>query len=236
MFGLFRTEPDASKHAGISYLLIDMKAPGITVAPMKQMGGGADFNQVFFDDVRTPAANIVGKRGEGWMVSRSTLKYERNIIGNPNMMRERFQALVDLARSTTRSGRPAIEDPGVRQQLALIQGYVRSSETSNLRTLTAEVRDDPMSVAMLTMSMKLYATDIGQLITRLAYDLTGSNGLLAPTPEEVESFSFEPTPTGWVKQYMFAIANTLGGGSSNIQRNIIGERGLGLPRDLRPKK
>ncbi len=83
MFGLFRTEPDASKHAGISYLLVDMKAPGITVRPLRQMTGGAEFNEVFLDDVRVPAENIVGQRGEGWKVSRATLKHERNLIGDP---------------------------------------------------------------------------------------------------------------------------------------------------------
>ncbi len=82
MFGLFRTEPDASKHAGISYLIVDMKAPGIDVRPLRQLTGGSEFNEVFFDDVRTPVENIIGERGQGWAVSRATLKHERNLIGS----------------------------------------------------------------------------------------------------------------------------------------------------------
>ena len=108
LFGLFRTEPEARKHAGISYLLVDMKSPGVDVRPLRQMSGGLDFNEIFFNDVRTPAKNIGGKRGEGWAVSRATLKHERNLIGNPNIMRENFDATLELrARPCATAGRPS---------------------------------------------------------------------------------------------------------------------------------
>ena len=87
MFALVRTEPEASKHDGISYLLIEMRTPGIDVRPLKQMTGDADFSEVFFDNVRVPAQNVVGKRGQGWVVSRSTLKHERALIGNASLQR-----------------------------------------------------------------------------------------------------------------------------------------------------
>ncbi|HKK52874.1 MAG TPA: acyl-CoA dehydrogenase family protein, partial [Myxococcota bacterium] len=99
MFGLFRTEPDARKHEGISYLLVPMDTPGIEVRPLREMSGGYEFNEVFFTDARIPAANIVGQRGQGWQVSRATLVHERNLIGNPFMMRDAFNDLVALARS-----------------------------------------------------------------------------------------------------------------------------------------
>ena len=99
MFGLFRTEPDAPKHAGISYLLIPMKTPGIDVRPLAMMQGGVDFCEVFFDGARIPAQNIVGQRGEGWKVSRSTLKHERMLIGDSTGARMAFDALVALARA-----------------------------------------------------------------------------------------------------------------------------------------
>lgn len=233
MFGLFRSEPEAAKHAGISYLLIDMRTPGIVVRPLRQMTGGAEFNEVFFSDVRIPADSIVGRRGEGWKVSRSTLKHERNLIGDPRYLRNSFDALVELARRSSRDGRPAIEDPHVRQRLAEIEGYVASQEYSGLRQLSAALRGEEAQALLPILMNKLYSTDTGQRITRLAFDLLGADGLVAPGPAEYEMASQARTSGGWVAQYMFAIANSIAGGASNIQRNIIGERGLGLPRDQR---
>jgi len=236
LFGLFRTEPEARKHAGISYLLVDMRSPGIDVRPLRQMSGGLDFNEIFFDDVRTPAKNIVGKRGEGWAVSRATLKHERNLIGNPNIMRENFDATLELARKTLRNGRPAIEDSHVRQRLAEIEGFVRTAETSTLRQITAAYRGEELKVMLPMMMAKLYTTDTMQKLMILAYDLLGSDGLLAPTEEDVAGYARTHTLTGFVEQYIFSLGPAIAGGASNIQLNIIGERGLGLPRDPRPPK
>jgi len=233
MFGLFRTEPDAPKHAGISYLLIDMHSPGIEVRPLRQMTGGAEFNEVFFSDVRISADSIVGRRGEGWKVSRSTLKHERNLIGDPRFLRNAFEAVVELARRTPRNGRPALEDAHVRQRLAEIEGYVASQEYSIQRQLSAALRGAEAAVLLPGLMNKLYSTDTSQRITRLAFDLLGADGLISPLPEEYGMGSRVRTAGGWVAQYMFAIANSIAGGASNIQRNIIGERGLGLPRDQR---
>ena len=234
MFGLFRTEPDKPKHDGISYLLVDMRSPGITVRPLKGMTGGAEFNEVFFDDVRVPITNIVGRRGEGWAVSRATLAHERNLIGNPNMMRDTFNDLVDLARRTERGGRPAIEDPHVRQRLAEIEGYVRTQETSNMMQFTAAVRGELPAVSRPMMMNKLYSTDTMQMIQRCAYDLLGAEGMLAPSDEDVAGWARNTTDTGWVEAYMFSLGPAIAGGASNIQLNIIGERGYGLPRDPKP--
>src|SRR5262249_22539305 len=137
MFGLFRTEPDAPKHAGISYLLIPMSTPGITVRPLTMMQGGQDFCEVFFDGARIPAENIVGRRGEGWKVPRSTLKHERMLIGDSAIVRITFDALVALARRVQRDGRPALAQPLVRQRLAEIAGYLAAQEWAVARMLTA---------------------------------------------------------------------------------------------------
>ena len=233
MFGLFRTEPDAKKHDGISYLLVPMDSPGIEVRPLREMTGGYEFNEVFLTDVRIPAENIVGARGQGWKVSRATLIHERNLIGNPFMMREAFDDLVELARSRTRAGRPAIEDPGIRQRLVEIEGYVRTSETSNLLQFTAANRGE-MHKAMRPMMMnKVFSTDTTQRIMKCAYDLLGGDGVLAPLEEELDTWGRTTTPTGWVLQYIFSMGPAIAGGATNIQLNIIGERGYGLPRDLR---
>jgi alkylation response protein AidB-like acyl-CoA dehydrogenase len=234
MFGLFRTDPDASKHAGITYLLVDMKSPGIEVRPLKGMTGGMEFNEVFFDEVRVPSENVVGREGEGWAVSRATLIHERNLIASPTMMRDTFNDLVDLARRTVIDGRPALEDLGVRRRLVEIEGYVRTGETSNMLQFTASVRGEPLKAMRPMMMAKLYSTDTMQRIVRCAYDLLGAEALYSPAPEDVAGWARNATSTGWVEAYMFSLGPAIAGGASNIQLNIIGERGYGLPRDPRP--
>src|SRR5512134_449093 len=166
MFCLARTEPDASKHAGISYLLIPMKQPGVEVRPLRQMTGGADFNQVFLTDARTPKEWIVGRRGEGWQVSRATLKHERNSIGAAAQTNALFQGLVHLARTTRRNGRPALEDPAIRDRLVSIEGYVRAHEYSSYVQLTRDSRGEAPGI--LQLMSKLNSTNIGSEVARLA--------------------------------------------------------------------
>jgi len=234
MFGLFRTEPNAPKHAGISYLLIPMKMPGIDVRPLTMMQGGVDFCEVFFDDVRVPAKNIVGRRGEGWKVSRATLKHERMLIGDSTGARMAYDAVVALARQVERDGRPAIQDPGVRQRLAEIAGFVATQEWAIARMLSAIHRNQDAKVASEMLMAKLLSTDTQQRIAKLALDLVPDEGLREPGGEDVV-MGIKPFTRGrWVSQYMFSLAGAIAGGASNIQRNIIGERVLGLPRDARP--
>jgi alkylation response protein AidB-like acyl-CoA dehydrogenase len=233
MFGLFRTEPEAPKHAGISYLLVPMRQPGIEVRPLQQLTGGIEFNEVFLDGAVTPAANVVGTRGGGWQVSRVTLLHERKLMGNPHLLREQWSQLLDLARRTRRGGRPALRDPALRQRLAAIEGTLRCAETSTMRQLTAAARGEEHEVLLSLLVTKLYSTRLGEEIARCAYDLLGAEGLLAPTEADVADYGNTGTATGFVESYLFSLGPLIAGGASNIQRNIIGERGLGLPRDLR---
>jgi alkylation response protein AidB-like acyl-CoA dehydrogenase len=198
------------------------------------MTGGAEFNEVFFDAVRVPISNLVGRRGEGWKVSRATLKHERNLIGDPQLLRRMFDGLVALARRTHRDGRPSLEHEDVRQRLAEIEGYVLSQHYSGYRQLTAAAHGQEMKTLLPMMMNKLYSTDAMQRITILAYELLGDAGLVMPQGEESGMVLHPERAGSWTAQYMFALANSIAGGASNIQRNIIGERGLGLPRDLRP--
>ena len=228
MFCLCRTEPDASKHAGISYILIDMKSDGIEVRPLTTMTGQADFNEVFFNDVRVPAENIVGERGKGWVVSRSTLKHERNMIGSFEGVVAQYQGLVALAKSVMRNGRPAIEDPHVRQQLVEIEGWVEAHRYSGYHQLTLAARGKDAGI--LGMMTKLNSTCIGNRVAMLAQDLIDDMGLLAP-------MASDPLPgravlaKGWAVYFMWSLGIAIAGGTANIQRNVIAERGLGLPRD-----
>ena len=233
MFGLFRTEPDAKKHDGITYLLVPMDASGLEVRPLREMGGGYEFNEVFFTDCRIPAENVVAARGQGWQVSRATLVHERNLIGNPNMMREAFSDLLNLARSRTIGGKPAIEDMGMRRRIAEIEGYVQTSELSNMRQFTAANRGEMLSVMRPMMMNKVFSTDTMQLIMKCAYDLLGGDGIIAPTEAELDKWGRKTTASGWVLSYIFSMGPAIAGGATNIQRNIIGERGYGLPRDMR---
>jgi alkylation response protein AidB-like acyl-CoA dehydrogenase len=227
MFALLRTEPDAPKHAGISYILLDLRQPGVNIRPLKQMTGEAGFSEIFFDDARTPASWIIGKRGEGWQVSRSTLKHERASIGTADRGVELLERLVDLARKTTRFGRPAIEDREIRQDLATFEGWVLAQKYSAYRqfSLAAEGRD----AGLVGLLNKLAVTDIGHEAARLAQELIGDDGLIQPAA---------PGPgvrrgnEKWLDQIMGSLGVSIAGGASNIQRNVIGERGLGLPRDL----
>ena len=226
MFCLCRTERDAPKHAGISYLLLSMKQPGIEVRPLRQMTGAADFNEVFFTDARTPADWIVGKRGEGWIVSRTTLKHERNMIGDAANTVMMFGGLVELAKRALRDGRPAIQDPSVRQRLAQLEGYVRSHQYSGYRQLTKAAKaQEPGRIGLMN---KLVSTNLGQEMAKIALDLVGDDGLLEPAERRLGA----PRENGqWIGQFLWSLGSAVAGGTANIQRNVIGERGLGLPRD-----
>ncbi|MBW2266929.1 MAG: acyl-CoA dehydrogenase family protein [Deltaproteobacteria bacterium] len=230
MFCLVRTEPDVPKHAGISYLLIPMKQPGIEVRPLKQMNGTAEFNEVFFTDARTPADHIVGQRGEGWLVSRTTLKHERNSIAAAAQAAATFQGLVQFARDTKRGGRPVIEDPLVREQLAILEGYVCAHEYSGLRQFTKDAKGE--SPGIISMMNKLHSTNIGSMVAKASLEIMGEDGLMDPVQTGLAKLGVIPSGSqAWLNQYMYSLGIAVAGGTANIQRNVIGERGLGLPRD-----
>ncbi|HEY8514336.1 MAG TPA: acyl-CoA dehydrogenase family protein [Candidatus Binatia bacterium] len=223
MFCLVRTEPDAPKHEGISYILIDMKTPGIEVRPLRQMTGTADFNEVFLENVRVPYTNLVGQRGQGWIVSRSTLKHERALIGSASMTRRVFDGVLMLAQSTKLRGRPAIQDPIIRNRLVELEAKLRASEYHGYRQLTMSARGEEPGMAGLVN--KLYSTQLNYDIAKLAMDIMGDRGALAPGEAEA------PFGGMLVTAYLWSLGILIAGGTANIQRNIIAERGLGLPRD-----
>lgn len=226
MFALVRTEPAAAKHAGISYLLIDLNQPGITRRPIRQMTGDAGFYEFFFDDAHTPADWIVGERGEGWQVSRTTLKHERASIGSADSLGGQFAKLVELAGQVTRFGRPAIQDPEIRQALTRIEGFVMAHRMSSYRLFSLAAADEPPGVVGLMM--KLLVTETGHDIALLAQELIGDAAMIEPAPAGTRGRG----PEKWLDQIMGSLGNSIAGGTTNIQRNVIAERGLGLPRDL----
>ena len=228
MFALVRTEPDASKHDGISYILLDMKTPGITVRPLRQITGDSDFNEVFFDNVRVPRSGLVGERGKGWLVSRSTLKYERALIGDTDINRRTLDGMVMLARAIDRRGKPAIEDAVLRGRLVEVETKLIAAELHSMRLLTMQAKGEEAGVSGLVP--KLYGTQLTYDMARLAMDISAEGAALAPGEPEAPAMGM------FVNAYMWSLGILIAGGTANIQRNIIAERGLGMPRDPSQKR
>jgi alkylation response protein AidB-like acyl-CoA dehydrogenase len=223
MFALARTEPDAGKHEGISYLLFRLDQPGVRIRRIRQISGQSEFCEVFLDDVRTPADWIVGERGEGWEVSRTTLRHERNMIGGVRTQRL-YDSLVRLARAPGPDGRAPIEDPAIRERMLQVEGHVLAQMYSGYYQLTCEVAGE--SAGIHGLINKLAATEIGLCIAEIASDILGDRALALPSGRDEAA---DPAAR-WLNQVFGALALSIAGGASNIQRNLIAERGLGLPR------
>jgi alkylation response protein AidB-like acyl-CoA dehydrogenase len=227
MFALVRTEPDApTKWAGLSYLLLAMDQPGVDVRPLRQVDGGAEFNEVFLTDARTPEDWIVGKRGEGWSISSSTLKHERAMVGSVKRSESLYRSLVKLAKRTTIDGKPAIEQAWVQDRLVVLQGYLESQRFSGYLQLSRSLVGEP--AGRLSLKNKVLNTDFGQQVSALALDLLGPTAQLAPRPRDTGD---DVGDERWMAQFFGSLGLAIAGGTANIQRNIIAERGLGLPRD-----
>ena len=228
MFMLVRTEPDAPKHDGITYLLIDLDQPGITRRPIRQMTGEEGdhtFCEFFFDNAETPIGLQVGERGQGWYVSRTTLKHERASIGSADGLGKQFSKLVELAQETGR-----ISDPIIRDKLAQIEGFVLSHRYTSFRLFSCSAAgEDPGRVQLM---MKLLLTETGHEIALLAQELMGEYAFIEPPSAGGRGPRGPRGPEKWMDQIMGSLGNSIAGGTTNIQRNIIGERGLGLPRDM----
>ncbi len=223
MFCLVRTEPQAPKHDGISYLLFPMTTPGIDVRPLMTMTGGAEFNEVFFTDVRVPKTSIVGKRGEGWRVANATLRHERGMLGDPNQAMTRFKAIVDLMRDEQIDGRRLIDDPVWRDRLARLEARVLAMQFNGLRNLSAAAKGE--FPGMSALIVKLQGCDINHELARFAIDALGELGVLYGDSPHLRNNG------RWQWSYMFDLGLIIGGGTAQIQKNIISERGLGLPRE-----
>lgn len=221
MFMLVRTNPTAPKHQGISYLLVDMHTPGITVRPLVLMNGHEHFNEVFFTDVRVPKANLVGPQNEGWKVALTTLMFERTIAGVGNYT-EQVQRLAALAKQLLIAGRPAWEQSWVRQKLTQLYIECESLKYTRFRTLTRQLKGLPPGPE--GSILKLSGSELGVRIAAFASELLGANAVVNAPTESV------PDAPRWFNRVLSARQYTIAGGTSEIQRNIIGERVLGLPK------
>jgi alkylation response protein AidB-like acyl-CoA dehydrogenase len=224
MFALVRTEPDApNRYAGISYLYFSMRTPGIEVRPLRTMTGAAEFNEVFLTDVRVPKSQIVGARGGGMRVSNATLKHERGMLGDPNAALARMNNLLELMAEESIDGVRAIDMPVFRDRAMRLQGKVLAMKYHGMRLLTAAAQGQDLALSRLIV--KLQATELNHQLATLAVDVMGELGLL------YEGSPYARANGAWQKRFMFDLGMIIGGGTAQIQKNIIAERGLGLPRE-----
>ncbi len=226
MFCLVRTEPDAPKHQGISYILIDMKTPGIEVRPLMTMTGFAEFNEVFFTDVRVPVTSIVGNRGEGWMVANATLTHERGMLGDPDAALSRLRQVADIMQNEQVDGATLMDNQVFRDRLLQLQGEAYAMKMNGMRLTTAA--SEKKSAGMAGLLVKLQGCELNHQIAELAIDVMGEYGML------FEDSPFIRDKGMWQTAYMFDLGLIIGGGSAQIQKNIISERGLGMPREPKP--
>ena len=223
MFALVRTDLEARRHAGISYLLIPMDAPGIEVRPLRAMTGDSEFNQVFFSDVRVPRTNIVGRLGQGWEIAHTTLKHERQVAGNPRDLESMLQSLVALMQTETCNGVHAIDRASFRERLLRLQARVLSLKYHAMRLLTCDLHGRSAGVAELVV--KLQACELMRQMAALGLDVMGELGVL------YQGSKYERAEGSWQSEYMTWVGFIIAGGTAQIQKNIISERGLGLPRE-----
>ncbi len=224
IFCLVRTEPDAPKHQGISFLLFRMDTPGIEIRPLVDMTMAANFNEVFFTDVRVPKDQIVGRRGEGWQVANAILGYERGTLATPDAAHSRLNGLIELMQQETINGEKIIHKPQFRERLMKIQGRVMAMGFNDMRLLSARINGN-QDARLAGMIVKLLGTELRYELEGLAIDIMGEIGL---------SYNQNPYLRGggsWQRQYMYFLGLIIGGGTNQIQKNIISERGLGMPRE-----
>ena len=226
MFCLVRTEPDATKHKGISYILIDMKTLGIEVRPLMTMTGHAEFNEVFFTDVRVPKSQIVGKRGEGWYVANATLTHERGMLGDPNQSASRLKEIIDLMQEETVNGEKLINNPVYLDRLMRLQARVLSMSFNSLRLLTASHKK--IDAKMAKLIVKLNGCQLNHDLAGFAIDLLGELGTI------YGKSNHDHGAGKWQWKFMFDLGLIIGGGTAQIQKNIISEAGLGMPREPKP--
>jgi alkylation response protein AidB-like acyl-CoA dehydrogenase len=223
IFLLVRTDPEAPKHKGISYLLVDMHSPGVTVRPLVQMTGAKGFNEVFFEDVRVPKKNLVGEKNQGWQIAITTLMFERSGgAGGDRSNTEIIKELVELAHHVQREGKPAWDSADVRQKIAEFACEAHALKYTGLRQLTRRLKGLPPGPE--GSMMKLCGTELNIRIAMYAMELLGP----------YSQFEYEADHAidkgKWSYRMLGARGGTIAAGSNQIQHNIIGERVLGLPK------
>ena len=225
IFCLVRTEPDAPKHKGISYLIFPMDLPGIEVRPLQTMTGHPSFNETFFTDVCVPKTALVGPRGAGWQVANSTLKHERGMLGNANSSQWRLNRIREMMGRHGPAGQKVSASPVHRNRFIELQARVQSLRAHEMRLVTGAARGQPPGLG--DMVCKLLTCEVNYALDLFAIDLQGELGV------EYDKYSGLDDDGIWQQLSMYDLGLIIGGGTAQIQKNIISERGLGMPREPR---
>ncbi|MHB8645099.1 MAG: acyl-CoA dehydrogenase family protein [Thermomicrobiales bacterium] len=233
---LARTDRSAPKHQGISCLMLDMHQPGVEVRPLKQISGSSEFCEVFFTNVRVVADNLIGEMNAGWRIAQTTLSYERggNVLSRVVRLQEMYDRMIEVCQSLRRNGKPAIEDPNVRQKLGEIYAETEVLRYSALRLLSRlEKGQRPGPEASIS---KLHYSELDKHVQELFLDILGPYGLQTgglPPEYALHADSDFGEAGSWAYSFFWSRAGTIYAGSSEIQKNILGERVLGLPKEVR---
>jgi alkylation response protein AidB-like acyl-CoA dehydrogenase len=219
---LVRTDPEAPRHRGISWVICPMDAPGIDIRPITTLVGESDFCEVFYDNVRIPLANVVGQLNDGWRVAMATLSFERGtaFLSEQVRLARRVDELIAVARTTSGpSGRRALDDDEIARRLARARAEVDAMRAMSYRSISLAARTGmPGAEASV---IRLFFSELIQRIDVLAMDIVGPGAAEATEDSDAAR---------WVHSYLTGLSQTIGGGTKDIQRNIIGDRYLGLPR------
>jgi pimeloyl-CoA dehydrogenase len=218
MFALVRTDPEARKQQGISFLLIDMKTRGISVRPIISLDGDHHLNEVFLDEVRVPVSNLVGDENKGWDCAKFLLANERTGIANVGLCRERLDYARELAAHTLQAGRPLLEDVNLRREIATLDAEIRALEITNARFLLTE--SEQRRLPSFASVLKLKGTEIQQAIYQLLTRIAGPAGLERRTPAE-------PSLAALNARYFYSRAASIYGGSSEVQKDILAKTAVG---------
>lgn len=225
-FVLARTDTTAARHKGISFLLVDMKSPGVRVEPIPQITGEADFNEVFFENVKVPLDALVGEENGGWRLAMAAASFERGTYFIPRQVRfaQELAALKQLAAETLRQGRPRLDCPHLRRDLARLAVDSHVLKLKSYRALTHALRGGPPGPE--GSSTKLHWSESHQKLLGIAVEVLGERALVGPEPD-----SRDPQASAWVRDYLWSRAETILAGTSEVQRNILAEQVLGLPKN-----
>jgi alkylation response protein AidB-like acyl-CoA dehydrogenase len=228
MFILTRTDPEAPKHRGISFFMMDLKQPGVSMQPLVDASGEHVINQEFFENVRVPRRNLVGELNRGWYVGAALLDFERSGISWAARCRRRIHDLTRYAKETMRYGRRLIEDPIVRTKLA-----ERAIEAETCRWIAYRVssmQEQGLVPNMESSMAKMFGSELQQRVARTGTELLGLYGQVREGSQSASGASLAPLNGAMPLHYVNTIPDTIESGSSEIQRNVIATRGLGLPR------
>ena len=222
---LVRTDPTAPKHRGLTYLLLDMHSPGVTVRPLRQITGHAEFNETFLDNVRIPKSMQIGETNRGWYIAVGTLAFERSALASSIGRENTLKDMIVEAKKLKKNGRPLTEDPTVRQRLAQFLIDINVLNYTGLRSLTGQLRGEKPGPE--TLVVNLFNTELGLRMADYMMELEGPYGQL------MRGSKYAINQGSWVYSFLSSRGTAIASGTLEIKRNVIAERGLGLPRSTR---